>query len=406
MRILLVAQFYPPTIGGEERHVRNLALALVGRGHRVSVATLRHGNDPLVEMDCGVRVHRIRGTMQRVSMLFTEQHRQYAPPFADPELLLALRQIISTERPDIIHAHNWLVHSMTPLKAWSRAKLVVTLHDYGLACVQQRLTYKQELCDGPALTKCMECAAFSYGAGKGIPSLLTSWVAGKLENQATDMFLAVSQAVADGTQLARRRVPYRVVPNFVPDTVAAQCDDTHPLLAHLPDGDFLLFVGDVRRDKGVGVLLEAYAALPIQVPLVLIGTVRNDMSLTIPPNVLLLRSWPHAAVMSAWRRCTIALAPSIWHDPCPTVAMEAMAMGRPVIASRIGGLRDIVEDGKTGLLVPPGDANALRDAMQTLLADAPRREQMGAMGKQRVTNFQASTVVAQIERVYQEVLAV
>jgi len=405
MRILLLAQFYPPTIGGEERHVRNLALALAQRGHRVSVATLLHGDAPPVEMDQGVRVHRMRGTMQRVSALFTEQDRQYAPPFPDPELLLALRQIILTERPDIIHAHNWIVHSMTPLKTWSKAKLVITLHDYGLACVQQRLTYRQELCTGPGVAKCVRCAAISYGAAKGVPSLVTNWVGGKLENRTTDMFLAVSQAVADGTQLAQRRVPYRVVPNFIPDAIADECRADHPLLARLPQGEFILFVGDVRRDKGVGVLLEAYAGMRTQVPLVVIGNVRNDMELTIPPHVLLFPGWPHAAVLGAWSRCTLAIAPSIWHDPCPTVAMEAMAVGRPVIASRIGGLRDIVNDGETGLLVPPGDVEALRTAMQTLLDDPERRERMGVLGRQHVVNFQASTVVARIEQVYQEVLA-
>jgi glycosyltransferase involved in cell wall biosynthesis len=84
--------------------------------------------------------------------------------------------------------------------------------------------------------------------------------------------------------------------------------------------------------------------------------------------------------------------------------MEAMAMGRPVIASRIGGLCDIVVDGETGFLVPPGDPLALQKAMQCLLDDPVRREHMGAMAKQRVVEFQAKTVVPRIEQVYSEVL--
>ena len=160
MRILLLAQFYPPTIGGEERHVRNLAIALAERGHDVSVATLLHGNAPKQEIDQGVRIHRISGTMQRVSMLFSDNGRQYAPPFPDPELMLALRQIILAEHPDIIHAHNWIIHSVTSLKG--KAKLVSTLHDYGLVCVQKRLTHHNEDCAGPALAKCMQCASEFY----------------------------------------------------------------------------------------------------------------------------------------------------------------------------------------------------------------------------------------------------
>ena len=404
MRILQLAQFYPPSIGGEERHVRNLALALAQRGHDVSVATLLHGDAPTQEIDEGVRVHRIRGTMQRVSGLFSDGERQYAPPFADPELTLALRQILLAERPDILHAHNWIVHSMMPLKTASKAKFVLTLHDYSLVCVKKRLTYVDEVCTGPAFTKCMQCATQFYGASKGMPSVVTNWLGGKLENRVIDIFLPVSQAVADGTQLATRHVPYQVMPNFVPDTISDEADEHHSLLAQLPQGDFMLFVGDVKRDKGVDVLLQAYTEMHSTIPLVIIGRLCNDVSVPIPPNVVLLPGWPHDAIMAAWSRCMFGIVPSIWHDPCPTVAMEAMAMSRPVIATRMGGLTDIVEHEKTGLLIPPNDVQALCAAMQTLVADAERRTRMGEMAKRRVTEFQAKTVVTRIEQVYQEVL--
>ncbi len=406
MRILMLAQFYPPTIGGEERHVRNLSIDLAARGHDVSLATLWHQGLADFEIDHGVRIHRIRGTMQRVSALFSEQERQYAPPFPDPEAMYALWRIVQQERPDIVHAHNWIVHSFTPIKAWSKAKLVVTLHDYGLLCVQQRLTYQNEICSGPALGKCLHCASDFYGAAKGVPVTLANRIWGKVERQTVDMFLPVSQAVAEGTQLAKYRVPFRVIPNFVPDNVSTSRDDTASLLEQLPKEDFLLFVGDVKRDKGVEVLVRAFAKLEGNTPLVLIGRLANDIAVDIPPNVRVLQDWPHAAVMSAWSRCAVAIAPSIWPDPCPTVAMEAMAMGKPVIASRIGGLADIVVDGETGLLVTPGDAEALRTAMQSLLTDETHRERMGTMAKQKVVDFQAKAVVPRIEQVYSELLGI
>ena len=84
--------------------------------------------------------------------------------------------------------------------------------------------------------------------------------------------------------------------------------------------------------------------------------------------------------------------------------MEAMAMGRPIVASRIGGLTDILVDGQTGLLVPPGDVQGLREAIQCLLDDAGRRHGMGMIAKQRVVAFQANSVVPRIEEVYREVL--
>ena len=80
-------------------------------------------------------------------------------------------------------------------------------------------------------------------------------------------------------------------------------------------------------------------------------------------------------------------------------------MGKAVIASRIGGLPDIVVDGETGCLVPPGDPQALREAMQSLLDDPARRERMGILAKQRVVQFQATSVVSRIEQVYRELSA-
>jgi glycosyltransferase involved in cell wall biosynthesis len=404
MRVLMLAQFYPPKVGGEERHVRNLSIELAARGHDVTLATLWHQGMEEYEIDQGVRIYRIRATVQRVSMLFSEQSRQYAPPFPDPEALLALQRIVQRERPEIVHAHNWIVHSFVPLKHWSKARLIVTLHDYSLVCVQKRLIYHNSLCNGPALTKCIGCASNFYGPAKGIPTLLANRMWGQFERQCVDMFLPVSQAVADGTQLARYDTPYRVIPNFVPDNVSTLRDESDPRLLQLPQGDFLLFVGDVVRDKGVDILLKAYRQLDSHIPLILIGRLGHDLTQDFPPNVRVLQDWPHAAVMAAWHRCTLALVPSICSDACPTVVMEAMSTGHPVIGSRIGGLVDIVADGETGLLVTPENAEELCVAIRRLLNNPDERRQMGHAALQRVVAFQAQTVVPRIEQIYQDIL--
>jgi glycosyltransferase involved in cell wall biosynthesis len=404
MRILMLAQFYPPSIGGEERHVADLSAELVARGHQVSVVTLWHKGFAHFEIEKGVRIHRIRGTLQRVEAIFSYKDRQFAPPFTDPETLWALRRIISEERPDIIHAHNWIVHSFTPLKAWSRAKLLMTLHDYSLVCVQKRLMYHGVRCSGPSFMKCLNCTADFYGIGKGVPSMLANLAWGEIERRTVDMFLPVSRSVAEQTQLAKRKVPHRIIPNFIPDNAEPPENDVNALLAQLPENDFLLYVGDLMPDKGVDVLLQAHAQLNNQMPMVFIGRPVTGYLERIPSTILQLGRWPHSAIMQAWKRCTIALIPSICPDSCPTVAMEAMIMGRPIIASRIGGLLDIIVDGQTGLLVPPGDPQALREAIQCLLDDPMRREGMAMMARQRVVEFQAKSVVPRIEQVYREVL--
>jgi glycosyltransferase involved in cell wall biosynthesis len=107
-------------------------------------------------------------------------------------------------------------------------------------------------------------------------------------------------------------------------------------------------------------------------------------------------------VLEALRRALFTVAPSIWSDPFPLVALEAAAAGKPTIASRIGGLQDSVVDGETGLLVPPGDRPALAAAMRRLI-DAPAlRKTMGAAAaNRRAKLYAADAVVPQYEEAYE-----
>ncbi len=405
MRILMLSQFiYPPSLGGEERFVTDLSCELAARGHDVSVVALWQKGFAEFEIQRGVHIYRVRGTMQKMSFLFSDSDHPYSPSFPDPGVMRELRRIILEERPEIVHAHNWIVHSFTPLKRWSKAKFVVSLHDYSLVCVQKRLMRREVSCTGPDTIKCLACGTQFYGPAKGPLATLANFYWGERERQAVDLFLPVSQATADGNQLDKDNVSYKVVPNFIPDHINAIDDDEDPLLSQLPKDGFLLFVGDVSFDKGAETLLQAYAEMNTQVPLVFIGRqFLTDLGERLPQNVFLMGAWPHETVMGAWQRCTIGLVPSIVADSCPTVALEAMMMGKPVIASRIGGLPDVV-DNETGLLVPAGEPQALREGIQFLLDDPDLREHMGALAKQRVTRFQATSVVSRFEEIYQELL--
>ncbi|GAC1405356.1 MAG: glycosyltransferase family 4 protein [Chloroflexota bacterium] len=402
MRIVMLAQFYPPTVGGEERHVQGLSRELAARGHDVAVATLGTEESDS-EIDHGVRVYRIRTTMQRVPGAFVDSARPHVPPFPDPEAIAALRRIIVRERPDIVHAHNWLVHSFLPLKRWSNAKLVMTLHDYSLVCAKKRLMYRNEPCSGPGLKKCLECASDHYGPVKGVPTVLSNWGMSFVERRAVDMFIAVSQATADGNRIVEARLPYQVIPNFIPDDLGTCRGKWDARLAELPSDNYLLYVGDISHDKGAHTLLQAYNNLTDAPPLVLIGRLTPEVKALLPDNVIHVGPWPNDVVMEARYRSLITLAPSRWAEPFGIVVLEAMAAGRPVIASNIGGLTDIVVPEETGLLVPPGDSIALQRAIERLLADPALRERLGQMGRERVNMFRASTVIPTIEAVYREV---
>jgi glycosyltransferase involved in cell wall biosynthesis len=407
MRILMLSQFYPPIIGGGAIHARSLSVELVSRGHDVAVVTLWHQGQAEFELDRGVRVYRVRSSMRRVPWLFSDQRRQYAPPFPDPDVMLALRRIILHERPEIVHAHNWLVYSFLPLKAWSGARLIVTLHSFDLVCAKTTLLYRGSNCDGPGFTKCLGCAAQHYGLAKGTATVLSHWVMDLFRRGAVDMFLPVSQAAAVGNGLVGSRLPFQVIPNFMPGDVGVPEGEIEPYLAQFPAEDYLLFVGALSRQKGVDVLLRAYAGLTNAPPLVLIGYPTpewSNLSVDCPANVFVFKNWPRYAVMEAWRRSLMALLPSVGPETFGMVVMEAMSVGHPVIASRIGGLIDLVADGETGLLVQPGDSLALQQSIERLLADPDLRRRMGQAALRKVVEFQASTVVPHIEQVYEQVL--
>ena len=404
MRVLHLAQFYAPIIGGEERHVASISQALAARGHEIEVATLAHPDRPTVMTDRGVTVHSLTGWSQRAGRLFSDDQRRHAPPFPDPGLTAALAKIVSRFRPDVVHGHNWLVHSFLPLKPTAGAALVMTLHDYGLVCAKKTMMRAGGVCAGPSLARCLPCASAHYGAAVGGVTTLGNRVSSLVERRAVDRFVAVSAAVAKLCGLTTGATPYDVLPTFVPDDVAT-LGLADARLGELPDRDFILYVGDLNRNKGVGVLLEAYRTLgPGVPPLVLIGRRCADMPDDLPTNVLVRESWPHAAVMHAWSRCLFGIAPSVWPEACGTIVMEGHAVGKPMIASDIGGLSDLVAHERTGLLVPPGDVAALAAAMRALLDDAQRRAAMGVAARARAETFMAKSIIPRIERVYAEAL--
>jgi glycosyltransferase involved in cell wall biosynthesis len=404
MRILMLAQFYPPIIGGEERHVRNLSIDLVRRGHDVTVATLWSPGLEAEAEESGVKIYRLKGSLQRSTSLFRESERRHAPPFPDPELLYKLGQLIRRETPDIVHAHNWLVHSYLPLRQWSGVPLVVTLHDFSLACAKKIAMRSGKVCEGPAFSKCVSCAIQHYGPIKGSVTAMAHWMSSIYERGQVDAFIAVSKAVAAGNRLAKVGVPFEVIPNFVPDAVATLAEPEETV-RDLPNDGYMLYVGDINPIKGAHVLLEAYLTLGSDAPpLLLIG--RNDSNMPpLPRGVSVYNNWPHSAIMHAWSRCLFAIVPSICADACPTVIMEAMASGKAVIATTLGGSPDLVDHGKTGLLTAPGDKQSLASAMRTLISDPELRQSMARAGFEKAETLKAKAVVPRIERLYERLLS-
>ena len=402
MRILQLAQFYPPVIGGEERHVRNLSVELAARGHDVHVACLDVGEPP--QPDPGVTVHSLDNVGVRVPSLYPTADRPLALPMPDPLASWALSRLVGEIRPDVVHAHNWIINSYLPLTAARRLPLVYSLHDYSHVCATKRLMYDDEPCSGPAPRKCLECSTGWYGAGRG-PVIWSLVRSGRpVRNKVVDLFTPVSRFVAVANQLDGQGVPWEVVPNFVPDSLLPARD--LPRDPALPEDGYLFYAGDLSEQKGVGTVLAAYATLdPDTRPaLVLVGRADMDLS-SLPEGAVVHEKWEHERVLSGFGHALAAVLPSQWPDPCPTTVLEAMALGAPLVTTHMGGIADMVADGESALVVAPGDVSATAAALTRVIAEPELRVRLAAQASVEVRRYRQSVVAAQLEGIYEGLVA-
>ena len=404
MKILLLAQFLPPMLGGEERHVWTLARALAARAHDVTLLGFATSPEEPAESSVeGVRIVRVSTGASRLPMIYSDPGRPNALPLPDPLVSRAIRNELSRNRFDVVHAHNWIVNSALGPAARARVPLVQTLHDYSHTCATKRFMEDgKRRCAGPSPARCLPCASSHYGVITGpIIVAANAWSARRRADRVTH-FAAVSSAVAgavdwDNTGWLRGAgLSAKVIPNFIPDDIVL--DEIPPTAPDAP----LLFVGDLAQDKGVPTLLEAYRVLEGAPPLVLAGRSSPGVEWNLPDGVEWVGALPHDQVLRLFRSARAVIVPSVWSDPCPTVVLEAMAAGRPVVAAASGGIVDMVVDGVTGVLVPPGDAPALARAVDSVLNDPDRGRAFGAAGRDRAREFTVSTVVERIERMYDE----
>jgi len=399
MRILMLTQSYAPIVGGIEHMVETISAELAKRGHDVAVATLRQpnsepiGSDEVPAFGLDTAVHSLPG-------LRLDEERRHAPPGPDPRTTRELRSLLRSFRPDVVHAHDWLIHSYLPLDRRSSPALLLSMHDYGLTCATKRFMHRGvEICSGPGPVKCFQCACEVYeSVAKGGPAAIGTRTSERRIRRHVDVFLPVSSAVRDLCRLGPEDT-HRVINNFVPGQPPPLGEE--PELSALPAEPFIMYFGDVSEEKGVHHLVAAYRELEEAPPLVLVGR-RVSGEIEDTAGGLALGRMPHRLVLEALRRSLFTVAPSIWSDPFPVVALEAAAAGKPTIASRIGGLQDSVVDGVTGFLVPPGDRQALAQAMRRLIDDPELRERLGAAANARQAElYTPDTVIPQYEQAYE-----
>ena len=398
MTTLTLSDFYPPILGGLANHVQVVSTELSKRGHEVVIGTLLQLDLPKCEEKDGCKIYRLEGFFQKVPFLYKDPKRKIHAPAQDWLLTRKLAQLINQEKPDVVHSHGWILYSVPPVVKELKIPLVTTLHGYDFFCPRATLMKGNSICDHPLTKDCIPCISHTHGPIRALAAYYGAKI-NKNKLKSAGRLIAVSLSVKEAyiKYLGLKDEDIIVVPNFYePDRNEGVNQD-----ANLP-GDFVLFVGWLMHHKGVDVLIDAYQKLDTPTKLVLVGIKHPDYTYKGSGNIVVIENAPRNIVMQAMSRCRFAIFPSVWPEPFGIVALEAMSCKKAVIASEIGGLKDIVVDGNTGILVPPDDPDSLARAISYLLQNPKRGLEMGQSGYERwLKNYTSDAVIPEIIETYQ-----
>jgi glycosyltransferase involved in cell wall biosynthesis len=375
VKVLEVTQRFPPAVGGVEQHVHHVASRLARAGVEVEVLTTDLLRD--------TPFTRIRSPLPRDSFPVTR--------------VRAWRMV------DAPHGLGIVAPSMVPALLASGAD-VVHAHSYG-----QFPTFAGSLAS--ALDHSILIVTPHSDAGR--PSWTKSVfdrVVPRLTLKAATRVIAVSEhEAASLINLGVQRDRIRVIPNGVDLGEFAGVGTRKDR-----DGLVGLFVGRLDPDqKGLDVLVRAMSKLPQNYPLRL-RLVGEDWGgaellrhlaqrLGVADRVTMVGKVPRPEVVREFAEADFLVLPSRF-EPFGIVLLEAMAAGLPVVASRVGGIPEIVSEGETGLLVEPDNPDALAEALRLLCQNESLRFSMGRSARERVKRYAWDSVVPRILSVFSEAL--
>jgi glycosyltransferase involved in cell wall biosynthesis len=326
------------------------------------------------------------------------------------------RRLVAAEidrfRPDVVHVHNFFPVLSPSVYSACRAAgipVVQTLHNYRLICPNALLFRDGRICED-----CLErlvpwpgvvhgCYRASRAATSAVAAMLTthrllgSWA------RKVDAYIAL-------TEFGRRKMlqgglpaeKVAVKPNFIyPDPGPSECE-----------GEYILYVGRLSHEKGIAVLVDAYVRHGLRAPLKVAGT--GPLGETLSDRVqgaglggvVQFLGWQdRERIFSLVRRAWLVVIPSLWYEGCPIIIAEAFACGKAVMASDLGAVSELVENGQTGWLVPPGDVDAWAEAIEAAWADPAEAIRRGrAARKTYEAKYTAEANYRQLMAIYSSVL--
>ncbi|MHB1361367.1 MAG: glycosyltransferase family 4 protein [Thermoleophilia bacterium] len=408
MKIMQVNKFWRVR-GGSERYVFELSRMLTEREHEIIPFAME---DPANEPS-------------RYSALFVSPV-ELADPYRMPlwKRIGTAKRILSSHEaagrigilsdmsmPDVAHLHN-IYHHLSPsiLKPLEERGVgtVMTIHDYKLMCPALRFYNNGQVCEKCRPMHYSNCVSGRCVHGSRAASALCAVEmffhdATSAYTSRIDRFIAPSRFVAEkllGRGLPAGRVV--VIPNFVdPQRWVPGGDED--------GGGYILFSGRLSHEKGVETLVRAVAELP-HIPLKVVGSgmletrVRQLARELGAENIEFTGFKSEKEVRRLVQNARFVCTPSEWYENAPMSVLEAFACGKPAVASRIGGIPEMVREGETGLLAEAGDAEDLRRAVERLWGDPEFARELGANARRLIeTEYSPETHYDKILKTYQEV---
>ena len=376
MRVTQLTQRFPPAIGGVEQHVYHLAKGLSQAGVEVKVLTT---------------------DLMRSTPFARLESRDESAPF--PIIRVRARKLFEAPLGLGIIAPSMVFETM------DRGSEVLHAHGYGTFP-----TFAASL--GQALDhSTLVITPHSDAGRRSWSKSLFDTVVPPLTLRRASRVIAVSHHEADHlTSLGVAPEAIRVIPNGVDLGEFAASDASR----RSDESVTVLFVGRVDSEqKGLPILIEALGHVPRskRVSIRIAGedwggmlTLRERARhLGVAERVTFLGKLDRSALLREYAAADFLVLPSLF-EPFGIVLLEAMAAGLPVVASRVGGVPEVVEDGRTGWLVEAGNPRALADSMTRLADDEAMRRKMGRAGREKVLQYGWDAIVPQVVSVYREAI--